>query len=60
MITIDVWALAETIGIWLLAVAVTVGLAGVTAKTQRWSGLLIGVLLALATVGVATLLQMVL
>lgn len=60
MVTIDVSRVLQTVGIWLLAVVVTMGVAYVGAKTKRWSGAWLGLLLALAVVGAATLLQMVL
>lgn len=60
MITIDVWSVLQTVGIWLLAVTLTAGVAYAGSKSQRWGVPFAGVLLALATVGVATLLQVVL
>lgn len=60
MVTIDVWSVLQTVGIWLTAVMVTLGVAYAVSKSQRWGAPLTGVLLALAAVGVATLLQVVL
>lgn len=60
MVTIDVWAVLQMVGIWLTAITVTLGVAYAVSKSQRWGAPLTGMLLALATVGVATLLQMVL
>ncbi len=60
MITIDVWSVLQMAGIWLFAVTTTMGIAYVISKSRRWGAPLMGVLIALAAVGVATLLQMVL
>lgn len=57
MITIDVASVLQMVGTWLLAVALTLGVAYAVSKSQRWGAPLTGVLLALAALGVATLLQ---
>lgn len=55
MVTIDVWALLETLAVWTFAVLVVLGLARVARRSARWRGGAGWVVFLLAIFGVVWL-----
>ena len=60
MVTIDLAALAQTVGVWLLAVVVVLALLRLGGRSARWANTVMLVLWLLAVAGAASVLWMLL
>lgn len=58
MITIDVWAVLETLAVWVFAVMVVLGLAKMSRRSSRWRGGAGWVVFLLAIFGVVWMVRL--